>query len=346
MNPFKFVDFSASDAEEAATRAHLAALYVQREAERTKRAQATPRPRPAKKFKAAPAREHTWALLGRHVYRDRRLAPAAKDLLGILATWARGRREVTAYVEQLADEQGVSVRTIQRAAAELLEFGYLDDIRREREGRKNKANVYVLSDLGRPTGTPQRRPAEGYERRRRQRAASPTPAAANPSQRPAKRIPAALAGASSVALLPPPRNTDGVTETTGHESCYATTPLFSRPPEGVDSFPPPGGSKGSGAALVGPLAPAAITPAPSRAERLQASTAAAPPPHSSPGGERGPIGASRPHTAPAAPPPPPDRNPYPPGSYAAERWDFFFANKPATWPPIGAGTPAKGTGGD
>ena len=127
-------------------------------------AQANPkRLAPAKLERPAPDPGPGYALLSAVVYRDSRLSCTALRLLQQMVQWARGRGSCDAYVEQIADILGVSVRTVQRAQRRAELCGYIRVIHR-REGRTNDANVYELTALAVP---PAKAPAQRTTSRRR-----------------------------------------------------------------------------------------------------------------------------------------------------------------------------------
>lgn len=118
-------------------------------------AQAKPR-RAAKLDRAAPVPLPNYARSSSALYHDQRLSDGARRLVLKLIEWARGRGCVEAFVEQLADQLGLSVRATQYAQARAAECGYIT-IERTRAGRRNLANVYHLQSTCFPVVTRPRR---------------------------------------------------------------------------------------------------------------------------------------------------------------------------------------------
>jgi hypothetical protein len=141
----------------------LAREQMTRELKRDIRRQAQAKRRvPAKLTKPAPKMTNAYARATAMVYDDPRMSDSARRLVLKLVQWARGRPAVDAYVEQLADTLGVSVRTIRYAQLRAQRCGYLM-VQRTRVGKINDANIYHLTDQAAPKRPYPRR---GYLRSR------------------------------------------------------------------------------------------------------------------------------------------------------------------------------------
>jgi len=119
--------------------------------------------RPAKLDKPAPKVSNAYARASAMLYEDPRMSDSARRLVLRLVQWARGRASVDAYIEQLADSLGFSVRTVRYAQRRAKECGFLE-IERTRRGKLNDVNIYHLTDKARLPKTPY--PRRGYLRSR------------------------------------------------------------------------------------------------------------------------------------------------------------------------------------
>jgi hypothetical protein len=120
---------------------------------------AAPRRTPRKHERAAPSTTRAqYARLAAAVYVDPKMTPSAVSLVALVVRWARGRGSCDAFVDQLADEMGVSRRTVQYAQAAAERCGYIR-VERVRIGRINDANVYhvMAAALPKPSAMPRRK---------------------------------------------------------------------------------------------------------------------------------------------------------------------------------------------
>lgn len=119
--------------------------------------------RPAKLNKPLAKVSNAYARASAMLYEDPGMSDSARRLVLKLVQLARGRPGVSAYVAQLADYLGVSVRTIRYAQERARERGFLM-IERTRRGSINDANIYHLTDIAVKPKTPY--PRRGYQRAR------------------------------------------------------------------------------------------------------------------------------------------------------------------------------------
>lgn len=96
-----------------------------------------------RRYLPAPRPSRLYARVSDALERDGRLSATAIKLGLWLVKWARGRRQVDGFIDQIADAIGRKRRMVQYAQAELERCGYIR-IERVREGRINDANIYHL----------------------------------------------------------------------------------------------------------------------------------------------------------------------------------------------------------
>lgn len=147
-----------------ALQARLAKEAMTRELKRDIRRRATQtRRRPAKLDKPAPQVSNAYARASAMLYEDPRMSDSARRLVLRLVQWGRGRPAVTAYIAQLADSLGLSVRTIRYAQQRAQRCGFIM-VERTRKGRVNDVNIYHLTDKAQRPKRPYAR--RGYHRTR------------------------------------------------------------------------------------------------------------------------------------------------------------------------------------
>src|SRR6266851_5620117 len=132
-------------------------------------APAAPKPRrqPARRSLPAPRPTRRFATVSAMIINDGRLSATDMKMALWLLSTARGRASINAFIEQIAEAIGRSIRMVQYAQRNLERCGYIT-VEHVREGRINDANVYhLLAPLHAPAPRcqrPSRREARGVQK--------------------------------------------------------------------------------------------------------------------------------------------------------------------------------------
>jgi len=132
-------------------------------------APAAPKPRrqPARRSLPAPRPTRRFATVSAMIINDGRLSATDMKMALWLLSTARGRASIDAFIEQIAEAIGRSIRMVQYAQRNLERCGYIT-VEHVREGRINDANVYhLLAPLHAPAPRrqrPSRREAMGVQK--------------------------------------------------------------------------------------------------------------------------------------------------------------------------------------